>query len=110
METAWELRTITDDIECTMDDSGIYCTINRVVENQHGKGYIGTAVSVRVDIMTDNNEPVMSFVGKADNVRKAVIAFLRLEFTDGLRLSFEHASYIGSEIAKAESNEHYKQS
>ncbi|KKK76591.1 hypothetical protein LCGC14_2862080, partial [marine sediment metagenome] len=117
-DTKWELRTITDDIECTMDDSGIYCNINRVVTNEHSKGYIGQRVSVRVDIMdgshgygdgdmrpADIDYPVMSFVGKAENVRKAVIAYIRYHVAlrpDGEFLSLEHASYIGSEIARAE--------
>lgn len=115
-ETTWKLRTITDDIECTLDNSGIYCTINRIVDNQHSKGYIGQAVSVRVDIMgiddaADRDEPVMSFVGKADNVRKAVMRYLTSRQNGRTwTISGEHASYIGSEIARAELNEHYVQS
>ncbi len=121
METTWELRTITDDIECTLDDCGIYCVINRVVPKvftgQHDKGYVGQAVSVRVDIMGMNwdsvvgsDKPVMSFVGKADNVRKAVIRFLTSRQNGRtVNISNEHASYIGSEIARAELDEHFVQ-
>ena len=112
-DTKWELKVVADDIECVMDNSGIYVSINRIINTEHSKGYIGQRVSVRVDVMTDNDEPVMSFVGKADNVRKAVMAFLdcgdRAVFA-AHPISREHASYIGSEIARAENNEHYKQS
>lgn len=116
METTWELRTITDDIECTLDDSGIYTVINRVVPKvftgQHDKGYIGQAISVRVDIMgCEDDYPVMSFVGKAENVRKTVLRFLTCRHNGRTwTISGEHASYIGSEIARAELDEHYVQS
>ena len=114
METTWELRTITDDIECALDGSGIFCTINRVANaiTEHSKGYIGQAVSVRVDIMDScDNNPVMSFMGKAENVRKAVMRFLTNRHNGRTwTISAEHASYIGSEIARAELNEHFVQS
>ena len=119
-ETTWELRTITDDIECTLDNSGIYCTINRIVDTEYSKGHASQTVSIRVDVIASEENkqgsfttvyPVMSFVGKADNVRKAVIRFLTSRHNGQTRtISGEHASYIGSEIARAELNEHYVQS
>ncbi len=112
-ETTWELRTITDDIECTLDNSGVYIVVNREMDTKHSEGYIFAGVVVRVDIMADGKTdyPIMSFIGKADNVRKAVIRFLTSR-QNGVRrtISAEYYSYIGSEIAKAENNEHYVQS
>ena len=95
---AWELKKVgkTDWIQ---DDSGIYTLINW----HH--------VGVRLDVMTTDDEPVMSFLGKADDVRKAVIQYMSIntgcggQFRDNNGLptvSLEHAAYIGAELAKAE--------
>lgn len=84
----WKLQNV-DNIEFTRDKSGIYVLINW--ENQKN--------SVRLDIMSDNDEPIQSFSGKAENVRKAVMRFLSDEKSS---VSLEHAAYIGSEIEKCD--------
>jgi hypothetical protein len=50
-------------------------------------------------MQTDYDSPIMSWQGKADNVRKVVSRFCEGNL---IPLSAEHAAYIGSEIAKAE--------
>lgn len=99
----WELIEVTEDAPCTMDESGIYTVINRVVKPFTHKEYSGERISVRVDIMSEGNEPIRSFIGDNPNaVRKAVIRYL----TDGKlcmprSISREHASYIGYDIHRA---------
>lgn len=84
----WKLQNV-DNIEYTPDKSGIYVLINWIVDKE----------SVRLDIMSDNHEPIQSFCGKAENVRKAVMRYL----SDGLNfVSLEHAAYIGNELTKAD--------
>ena len=100
----WELVEATD-VDCTMDDSGIYTVIHRVVNKTSHKERVGEHVLVRVDIMSaDKNDPLISFIGKADNVRKHVIRWIddRHVIHEIPRISFEHASHIGSEIKRAE--------
>ena len=63
---------------------------------------------VRLDVMSmDVTEalPIISFQGKAKNVRKVAVRWLAerypwRSYADGF--SAEHASYIGSELARAE--------
>jgi hypothetical protein len=73
--------------DCTMDNSGHYTVINYA-----GQGF------VRCDIMTDKDLPVMSFKGFFKDVRKCVMQFFADE---KIGISTEHASYIGEEIALA---------
>lgn len=102
----WKLNKVGN-IDCTMDNSGVYTIINRAVNpipfgDQH----------IRVDIMsTDGDEPLQSFIGKGNDVRKAVLSCLESisETRYGLTLSSEHASYIGYEIARAEADSDYVQ-
>ena len=112
----WKLNE-PEDIECTPDDSGVYVVINRIPENQHSKGYCHTTVRIRVDIMDSNDEPLQSFIGEGNAVRKAVIAWLvdisclsTTKYAVEEPISREHASYIGYEIARAMLDEHYVQS
>ena len=97
-------------IDCTMDDSGIYTVIHRVVKTETHEEYSGERVFVRVDVMNTDNEPIHSFIGDANDVRKTVIRYLE-DFNYPLvhRFSREHASYIGYEIARAEADPNYKQ-
>ncbi|KKM96265.1 hypothetical protein LCGC14_1179770 [marine sediment metagenome] len=109
----WELREV-DDVEATLDGSGLYVVINRVV----GSAMEPTnrdIIRVRADLMTSAgvngknfDEPIMSFIGTANNVRKHLIAFLQAEGYTVI-LSHEHASYIGYELHRAETDEHYVQ-
>jgi len=84
----WQKIQTTDNIEWQKDDSGIYTLINW-----------NPSDNVRCDIMSDNHEPIMTFVGTSDNVRKHVIKFAS---DNGFSLSLQHASYIGRELALAE--------
>jgi hypothetical protein len=56
--------------------------------------------------MSDNNEPLQSFSGSAENVRKHAMRYLsdeQFNSDDGLQfMSLEHAAYIGYELLKAE--------
>ena len=103
----WELEKVTEQ-ECTLDDSGVYTVINR------GGRDNGKKVVIRVDVMqTEDDRPLRSFVGDGNDVRKCVIAWLNspelLNTTSKGRISTEHASYIGYEIARAMSDENYIQ-
>jgi hypothetical protein len=82
---AWEL------INCEaqtfeMDESKHYVVIH----------YCGSGM-VRCDIMTEDNDPVMSYKGYFKDVRKCVVRFMGYA-----HISNEHASYIGEELARAD--------
>ena len=101
----WELEQVKP-IDCTMDDSGVYTVINRIVKTETHKEYSGQRVLVRVDILNIGIDiPVRSFIGVGNDVRKAVIHFIGNLY----KFSREHASYIGYEIARAEADVNYKQ-
>jgi hypothetical protein len=103
----WELREVGD-IDCTIDDSGLYVVVDRVPR--------GCTVEVRADLMTDatkcshlkTDEPVVSFIGSANNVRKHLIGFIAQNYGYAA-ISSEHASYIGYELHRAEVTENYVQ-
>ena len=105
----WELRKV-EEIECTIDNSGVYTDINRIPAKwiPETGGYL---IHVRLDLMqTSNSKPIMSWQGTANNVRKGVIKYL----TDGKSrmpcpISREHASYIGYELHRAETDPNYVQ-
>ena len=88
----WELKKVGK-LNWVQDDSGYYTYIHSV--------RIGI---VRLDIITTDGEPIISFQGKADDVRKAVMRWFesRISQKAGLGISLEHAAYIGAELAKAE--------
>lgn len=108
----WELRQ-AGDIDCTLDASGVYVAIHRVVRTEVHKEHSGQVVRVRADLMTSAGEPIVSFIGTANNVRKHLLTFLALFCweicTEGHMISHEHASYIGYELLRAETDEHYVQ-
>lgn len=83
----WKLIEVkhTDWIQ---DKSGYYTLINWI-----------DADNVRLDIMTTDDIPVISFQGKADDVRKFVMQNWPLVLWP---LSIEHAAYIGAELARCE--------
>ncbi len=106
---AWELKQCKDS-EYTPDSSGVYMVINRIVRREHSGAYSINKITVRVDIMSTNDEPLMSFVGAGDAVRKDVIRWLQKSvLAAGMQVSTEHASYIGYEVARAMQDEHYVQ-
>ena len=109
----WKLNKVGN-IDCTMDNSGVYTIINRVMETEYGKGAGVLLKGIRVDIMsTDGDEPLQSFIGKGNDVRKAVISWLNGKFSQAencfTNISSEHTSYIGYEISRAEADTDYVQ-
>lgn len=115
----WELRHV-DNVEAVLDDSGVYVVVHRIEWNETHKGYSGVRVTVRADLMQMSpplrpnldrtDEPIMSFQGSANAVRKALIRFWCPE-GGGIRnpMSPEHASYIGYELLRAELTPGYVQ-
>ncbi len=112
----WELIEAVP-IECTMDNSGIYTVINRVKSNKTHKQYADTTVLIRCDIILSSIQPgnlrvpqtdipLVSFIGRENDVRKHVIQWIGLE---GINLSAEHASYIGYELMRAKHDFNYTQ-
>jgi len=108
----WELRK-ANEIECTMDDSGVYITIDRHIEKIVHKGIAGEIVQVRANLWTTDHTPIMSFIGRANNVRKHLIKFLGYTSQNTRKecnyISLEHASYIGWELHRAENDPNYVQ-
>ena len=92
--------------EWTQDQSGVYVIVNRICQKMTHKEYIGQTVSIRVDVMSDKDIPLHSFVGPAHDVRINVLRWLE---DNGYKLSLEHAGYIGSEIERANMDLHYIQ-
>lgn len=95
-QSNWQLNRV-DDIAWTQDDSGIYTYIN----------WDAGTNSVRLDIMTETKaEPLQSFTGDADNVRKAAMKWFVSALYDGPYnpdlVSLEHAAYIGAELERCD--------
>ena len=117
----WELRHV-EDTEAILDNSGVYVVIHRIERTETHKGYSGIRVSVRADLMgivtTESittqrpDEPIMSFQGSANAVRKALIRFLDQTppWNYGIKvISLEHTAYIGYELHRAESTPNFVQ-
>ena len=107
----WELKHVKD-VEAVLDDSGVYVVIHRVETTETHKEHSGIRVSVRVDLMKSGTvkyqaEPIMSFEGTANAVRKALIRFFYTR--NRPTVSLEHASYIGYELLRAELTPGYVQ-
>jgi len=101
---AWEIEHVQD-VECELDDSGVYVIVHRIAKESVHKGIPGVVVSVRADLMRSrDNEPIRSWQGSANNVRKHLIRFVR-----AIGISREHASYIGYELLRAELTPDYVQ-
>ena len=103
----WELREV-DDVECVLDDSGLYVVINRFETERTFKDMADTVITVRADLMTADHEPLMSWQGSANAVRKALARYLE-EYHGINHPSMEHMSYIGYELLRAEITPHYEQ-
>ncbi len=120
----WELRHV-EDTEAVMDDSGVYVVVHRVEHTARHKEYSGIRVTVRADLIENvecptmdvspdfgkprlRHDPIMSFSGSANAVRKALIRFIKAEY-GFCQISMEHASYIGYELLQAELTPRYVQ-
>jgi uncharacterized protein (DUF1684 family) len=90
----WQLIKVqhTDWIQ---DDSGYYTLINWIDDN-----------NIRLDWMNADDMPVISFQGKASDVRKHATRWMvltqHLEHKEVYEFSHEHAAYIGAELARCE--------
>lgn len=90
----WQLQNV-DHIDWTSDNSGVYCLIYWQVKTN----------TVRIDFLSsDNNDPIISFAGESDNVRKAVGIWIdsRISQKTSDKFSAAHIAYIGSELQKAD--------
>lgn len=84
----WKL-ILCNPIDWTQDDSGYYTIIN----------VVPAVGNIRVDLMTTQDEPAISFGGKPHDVRITMARYIE---ENGLNLSIEHTMYLGYEIARAE--------
>jgi len=102
----WQLIEVKD-IDCAMDNSGIYTVIHRKTSDKTHKGYADYRVFVRIDIMRSCDDiPLISFYGLENNVRKHVMRWLD---DNACQVSTEHASYIGRELHRATTDINYIQ-
>lgn len=110
--TDWKLVEVTEEPAYVSDASGVYVTVHRIVESDAHKGIPGERIKVRVDLIrTDGDVPIRSWVGRAESVRKATMQWIGRQKRDMFSwLSVEHASYIGSEITRANLDPRYVQS
>lgn len=105
----WELKHV-DDVEAVLDDSGVYVVVHRIETAETHKEYSGVRVTVRADLMNQWGDPLVSFQGSANAVRKVLIHFIHPEGGGIYRsISREHASYIGYELLRAEMTPDYVQ-
>ena len=93
-------------VETTLDASGVHVVIHRVVTKETHKEYSGERILVRADLMGDDNEPIVSYIGPAENVRRRLIGYIMEHGYGeggyaGPGMSLEHASYIGAELYRA---------
>ncbi len=95
---AWQLNRV-DDIEWTQDRSGVFVYINWNMSTD----------SVRLDIVRErDSQPLQSFAGTADNVRKHAVRWLvdniglasSVHGLSQIGILAEHISYIGAELAR----------
>ena len=93
MYRKWQLITCTP-IEWEQDDSGMYTLITK------------TKAGVRLDVMYTDDQPCISFEGRAEDVRKAA---MRYADEHCWNMSAEHTAYIGWELHRAEVEDDYIQ-
>ena len=89
----WQLNRI-DSLNWIKDNSGLYCLIVWDVKTE----------TVRIDFLSDDHEPIISFAGQSDNVRIAVGRWIdsRISQKTSDKVSAEHIAYIGSELQLAD--------
>lgn len=86
----WRLTNV-DYVLWRPDDSGVFCLVNWQVQTN----------TVRIDLIEAiSQEPIVSFAGKADNVRKALTQWI--DDQSRYTLSAEHTAYIGAELERAD--------
>ena len=88
----WQLIKC-DAIEWQQDESGYYTIINFINVDEKTEERI-----VRMDIMTTSDQPMISFQGIAENVRKCAMQYADEHCWN---MSLEHAAYIGYELHRA---------
>jgi hypothetical protein len=93
MYRKWQLITC-EPVEWKQDDSKMYTLINK------------TQAGVRLDVMFTDDQPCISFEGKAEDVRKAA---MRYADENCWNMSAEHTAYIGWELHRAEIKDDYIQ-
>lgn len=82
----WSLNVVSEELDCTMDNSGIYTVIHY------------TKTGIRVDIMSISDQPIISFISHNPNaLRKTVIKWIN---DNAFIISAEHSSYIGYELSR----------
>ena len=94
----WKLIQVSD-TEWQQDKSGVFTYISYCPDG-----------TVRLDRMIAQGIPVISFQGSAENVRKVAVRWIEQQGrkVNGIvrnqfkHFSYEHISYIGSELARAE--------
>ncbi len=92
----WELKKV-DYTEWKQNNSGCYTLIYHVKNDIVRIDFMGIA-----DSINPIDYPIISFQGVADNVRKAFMQWIdkKLSQQTSDRISCEHASYIGAELAR----------
>lgn len=99
----WKLINV-EHTDWIQDDSGYYTLIHYIKENcrKCDKACVDCIDGhVRLDIMDRDDMPIVSFQGKASDVRKHVMQHIPA-ICSGRLISVEHASYIGAELARCE--------
>lgn len=118
----WKLIEV-EDVEWQQDKSGFYCVLNVLPKMNEincdncqkcGETICGNDTEnfrcfdptleyclskIRLDILTSDHSPAISFQGTATAVRKHVMRYAE---ENGWDLSYEHIAYIGYELARAE--------
>ncbi len=97
-QAIWELHKVKDVPTIIDETTTLYTVIHRNSVTETHKQYTGKRDLVRVDVMDSDNEPVISFQGTGDDVRRAVLQWWELE---GHSITADHAGYIGYEIHRA---------
>lgn len=94
--------SLTDNKECTIVPESCYIIINRRVEKETHKEYAGERVFVRVDIMSAENDPIISYESQhAETLRKHVIDAMLSNVNKRGTFTHQHAAYVGYEIFRA---------
>lgn len=104
----WQLHHV-EEMPCTLDDCSYRVHIYRIEEQRTFKDRVATFVTVRADLFSTDNEPIVSFQGEANAVRKHLMKYLMDRYASLGYPSPEHASYIGYELLRAETTPHYVQ-
>ena len=96
----WEMVGVTEEPERVPDGSGVYVIISRIPADIPNPKYV--VRDVRLDLIRDDSltAPIRSWQGSAKAVRKAFMQWADRYWME-CRISCEHASYIGEQLALA---------